>query len=99
MAKPTRERRRDRSRVATQAPGRASDRRPRIGQHLVLEVNDLTLGGEAIARHGAYVLFLPGAIPGEQVVAEVVSIGPRYGRARVVRVVRSAASRVEPRCR
>jgi 23S rRNA (uracil1939-C5)-methyltransferase len=62
-------------------------------------VTDLTLEGEAIARHGDYVLFVAGAIPGEQVVADVVSTGPRYGRARVVRVIHRSPARVEPRCR
>jgi 23S rRNA (uracil-5-)-methyltransferase RumA len=66
---------------------------------LVLEVTGLTLEGEAIARHGTYVLFVAGAIPGEQVVADVISTGTRYGRARVVRVIHRSPGRVEPRCR
>jgi 23S rRNA (uracil-5-)-methyltransferase RumA len=72
---------------------------PRIGEQLVLEITDLTLEGEAIARHGQYVIFVAGAIPGEQVVAEVVSTGARFGRARVIRVVHRSPARVEPRCR
>jgi 23S rRNA (uracil1939-C5)-methyltransferase len=72
---------------------------PRIGEQLVLEVTDLTLEGEAIARHGEYVLFVAGAIPGEQIVADVVSTGSRYGRVRVVRVIHRSPARVEPRCR
>ncbi len=62
-------------------------RPPRVGDQLTLEVTDLTLEGEAIVRHGQYVLFVPGAIPGERVVVEIVSAGARFGRARVVRVV------------
>ncbi len=59
----------------------------------------MTLEGEAVARHGQYVLFVSGAIPGEQVEVEVVSTGSRYGRARVTRVVHRSPARVQPRCR
>ncbi len=59
----------------------------------------MTLEGEAIARHGNYILFVSGAIPGEQALVEVVSIGPRYGRARVLDIKHRSPFRVEPRCR
>ncbi len=75
------------------------EHRARVGQSLVLDVGDLTLGGEAVARYGQYVLFIAGAMPGERVVAEVVSVGPRYGRARIVRVMEASTARVTPRCR
>src|SRR5207244_11418097 len=52
-----------------------------------------------VARHGEYVLFVAGAIPGEQVLAEVTSTGPRYGRARLVRVIHPSPARVQPKCR
>src|SRR5262245_4778626 len=76
-----------------------TDQRPRVGQQLTLEITDLSLEGEAIARHGHYVLFVAGAIPGEQVVAQVLSTGPRYGRARVIRLIHRSPARVEARCR
>jgi 23S rRNA (uracil1939-C5)-methyltransferase len=59
----------------------------------------MALGGEAIARVRNYVLFVSEAIPGERVDVEVVSTGRRYGRARLVRVIHPAPSRVPARCR
>ncbi len=73
--------------------------RPKVGQRLTVEVGDIALGGEAIARERQYVLFIAGAIPGERVEIEVASTGRRYGRARLVRVVHPAPSRVAARCR
>lgn len=72
---------------------------PRVGQQFTLEIGPLTLQGEAIVRHGQYVLFVSGAVSGEQAVVEVTSTGARYGRARVVRIVHRSPARVEPRCR
>jgi 23S rRNA (uracil1939-C5)-methyltransferase len=72
---------------------------PSIGQQITAEIGALTLDGEAVVRHGHYVLFVSGAVPGEKAVIEVISTGPRYGRARVVRVVHRSPGRVEPRCR
>lgn len=79
-------------------PGRRGDT-VRIGQLITTEIGPLTLEGEAIARYENYVLFVAGAVPGEKVVIEVTSSGPRYGRARVVRIVHRSPARVEPRCR
>jgi 23S rRNA (uracil1939-C5)-methyltransferase len=72
---------------------------PPVGQQVTAEIGPLTLDGEAVVRYGQYVLFVSGAIPGEKAVIEVVSTGPRYGRARLIRVVHPSPERVEPRCR
>src|SRR5262245_14909029 len=72
---------------------------PAVGQQITTEIGALTVDGEAVVRHGQYVLFVSGVIPGEKAVVEVVSTGPRYGRARVIRVVHASPARVEPRCR
>jgi 23S rRNA (uracil1939-C5)-methyltransferase len=80
-------------------PSRGRDDRPKVGQRLTVEINDIALGGEAIARDRQYVLFVAGAIPGERVEIEVTSTGRRYGRGRLVRVIHPAPSRVPARCR
>lgn len=73
--------------------------RPSVGAIIQLTVSALTLSGEAIGKHGGYVLFISGAIPGERVKVEVVSTGQRYGRARVLEVLSPAPTRVTPKCR
>jgi len=55
-------------------------------------------GGEALGRHEGKVIFVPYALPGEEVVVEVVQDKGRYARARLLEVVRSSPDRVEPRC-
>ncbi len=72
--------------------------RPRIGQKLLLRITDMALDGDAIARHEGYVVFVPGAIPGEEVEAEVTASGRKYGRARLLRVISPSSHRVAPPC-
>jgi 23S rRNA (uracil1939-C5)-methyltransferase len=71
---------------------------PRPGARLAVEIEDLTSEGAGVARHEGWVVFVPGAVPGDS--AEV-----RVGRARrgVVEAVllglpRRSADRVEPPC-
>lgn len=72
--------------------------RPAIGQRLRLPVSDMALEGDAIVRHGRYVLFVSGAIPGEEVEVGVESAGRKHGRARLLQVLRASPHRVAPPC-
>ena len=58
----------------------------------------MALDGDAIARHDSYVLFIPGAIPGEEVDAEVVATGRKFGRARIISILKPSPHRVAPPC-
>jgi 23S rRNA (uracil1939-C5)-methyltransferase len=78
---------------------RAATGTPRTGQVIELDVQSMSLEGEGVARSGQYVLFVPGVIPGERVEIEVVSVGRRYGRGQLRRVVHASPFRVRPRCR
>jgi 23S rRNA (uracil1939-C5)-methyltransferase len=55
-------------------------------------------GGEALGRHEGKVIFVPYALPGEEVVVEIVEDKGRYARSRLLEVVRPSPDRVEPRC-
>ncbi|MGC9357137.1 MAG: 23S rRNA (uracil(1939)-C(5))-methyltransferase RlmD [Anaerolineae bacterium] len=55
-------------------------------------------GGEAIGRHEGRVIFVPYAIPGERIRAEVVEQHKRYARARLIEVLDPSPSRTEPPC-
>jgi len=60
----------------------------------------IALGGEAIAHApDGRVVFVTGAAPEEQVEVEITEDTRRFLRARVVRVVRPGAARVDPRCK
>lgn len=55
-------------------------------------------GGEALARHDGKAYFVPGAIPGETVRAEVVRDKGNWARTALLDVVEPAGTRVEPPC-
>ncbi len=59
----------------------------------------MTQGGEAMGRdETGRVVFVPYAIAGEEVVAEIVEAKKNYARARLVELVKPSPARVTPRC-
>jgi len=76
----------------------ASMAHPRRGDLLVLDVTDLAFGGEGVARAGGFVVFIPGAVPGDRVEARLTQVRPRYGRAELERVLGPSDLRTEPPC-
>ncbi|PDO10111.1 MAG: 23S rRNA (uracil-5-)-methyltransferase RumA [Candidatus Reconcilbacillus cellulovorans] len=54
--------------------------------------------GEGVARVDGYTLFVPGALPGEQVLVRVREVGRRYGFAELVEVVEPSPERRTPPC-
>lgn len=65
---------------------------------MILEVESLDLDANGVARHDGKVVFVRGALPGEQVRAETVRRKPKYEVAQTVEVLRASALRVTPRC-
>ncbi len=55
-------------------------------------------GGEAVARLDGKAYFVPGAIPGETVRAEIVRDKGNWARTTLLEVVQAADSRVDPPC-
>lgn len=70
-----------------------------VGQDVELSILSMTLEGQSLARLDGYVLFVSGGIPGETVRAKIVSVGKKFGRARVLSVVEAGKTRVTPKCR
>lgn len=70
-----------------------------LGSRLELEIVDLAFGGEGVARHRDFVIFVPFVIPGELVEAEITEVKKRFARARLIRVNRSSPDRTTPACR
>jgi 23S rRNA (uracil1939-C5)-methyltransferase len=63
-----------------------------------LTIESLDQEGRGIAHAGGKVVFVEGALPGEQVDAEITRRKPTYEIARAIAIRRSSASRVAPRC-
>jgi 23S rRNA (uracil1939-C5)-methyltransferase len=65
---------------------------------IVLQLDAMTYGGDAIGRVEGKAIFARGGIAGEQVRAEVIKDHGRFARARVLEVVEPSPDRVQPRC-
>jgi len=69
------------------------------GHRLEVLVEDIAFGGEGVARHEGFVIFVPFVLVGERVEVEITELKKQFARARRVRVVQASPDRVTPRCR
>ncbi|MGI8965044.1 MAG: class I SAM-dependent RNA methyltransferase, partial [Limisphaerales bacterium] len=69
-----------------------------IGATLTVTIQDIAFGGEGVGRVDEFVVFVPFVLVGEVVEVELVEVKKRFGRARLLRIIRSAAERVAPLC-
>ena len=83
--------------TTAERPGSQAER-PRRGEQLTLEVEDLAYGGRGIARRNGYVVFVAGGLPGDLVRAEVTKAKRGYAEASAVELLREAPDRLPPRC-
>lgn len=72
--------------------------RPGFDDVLELTVESLAFGGEGIARVDGKVRFIPGALPGERVLAAPVQRRRHYDRLRLVQVLQPSPDRRSPLC-
>jgi tRNA/tmRNA/rRNA uracil-C5-methylase (TrmA/RlmC/RlmD family) len=72
---------------------------PTTGERITLQIDDIAFGGEGVGRVGEFVVFVPFVAPGETVEVELTEIKKRFGRARLINVVKPSADRAEPLCR
>ncbi|MFC5704190.1 23S rRNA (uracil(1939)-C(5))-methyltransferase RlmD [Cohnella faecalis] len=69
-----------------------------VGQRFESDIIGLTHEGEGVGRVEGYTLFVRGALPGERVEAEVVSVGKSFGRSRMVRIISVGEERQDAPC-
>ncbi len=69
-----------------------------VGATITLQATSMANGGEAVGRHGALVVFIQGAAPGEVVSARVVEVRKTFARAVVVDVIEASPDRIAPPC-
>jgi 23S rRNA (uracil1939-C5)-methyltransferase len=79
-------------------PGAVRAARRTVGQTIELVLDAIAHGGEAIGRHAGKTVFVPYAMPGERVRAELVEEKERWARARLVAVLQPSPDRVDPPC-
>ena len=68
------------------------------GDVVSLSIADLTHQGEGVGRYEGFTLFVPSALPGDTVEAQVISTKKSYGRALLQRVLVPSTERISPRC-
>jgi 23S rRNA (uracil1939-C5)-methyltransferase len=71
--------------------------RPQRGAELELVVDSFAHGGNGIARHDGYVLFVQGGVPGDRLRAVVTKSKRDYGEARAIELIEPSPDRIEPR--
>jgi 23S rRNA (uracil1939-C5)-methyltransferase len=69
------------------------------GDELQLEITNAAFEGKAVARHEGLVVFVENAVPGDLVIAKLLKIKKSFAEAKVVRIERPSALRVEPHCK
>ena len=61
-------------------------------------LTSMAYGGAALGRYQGQIIFVPGAIPGETVLAEIIEDKGRFAHARLLEVIEPSHDRVAPRC-
>lgn len=64
-----------------------------------LEIDELNLDGDGVARLEGKVYFVPWAIPGDFVSVEVIEEFNNFSKARLVSILKNSSSRINPVCR
>ncbi|MGO8700174.1 MAG: class I SAM-dependent RNA methyltransferase [Limisphaerales bacterium] len=72
---------------------------PAPGDQVRLTIEDIAFGGEGVGRVGEFVVFVPFVALGETVEAQLIEVKKRFGRARLVKVLKPSPERVTPQCR
>ena len=67
-------------------------------QEVEVDIATITNLGDGLGRIDGWVVFIPGALPGEKVVARIWHNAANFSRGDLVRVIIPSASRVQPRC-
>ncbi|CAG9623638.1 23S rRNA (uracil(1939)-C(5))-methyltransferase RlmD [Sutcliffiella rhizosphaerae] len=70
----------------------------KIGQTFPLTIKRLGINGEGVGYFKKQVVFVPGALPDEVVVAEVTDIKPKFAEAKIKKIRSKSPHRITPPC-
>ncbi|MBS4021448.1 MAG: 23S rRNA (uracil(1939)-C(5))-methyltransferase RlmD [Dethiobacter sp.] len=68
------------------------------GEKIQLGIERLNHDGEGVARVNGFTVFVPGAVPGDSVTANVISVQRTYARCLLDSVDKPSPSRIKPPC-
>jgi 23S rRNA (uracil1939-C5)-methyltransferase len=64
----------------------------------MLTVYALAYGGEGIAKHKGMVVFIPGALPGDEVRVRILRVKKRFARGEMLQIIKASSDRIPPFC-
>lgn len=67
-------------------------------ENLNLTISGLTSGAEGVGRADGLAVFVPGALPGETVLARIKERKKNFARAELLEIVQAASERISPAC-
>ncbi|WP_042454893.1 23S rRNA (uracil(1939)-C(5))-methyltransferase RlmD [Neobacillus dielmonensis] len=67
-------------------------------QTFPLTIKRLGINGEGVGYFKRQVVFVPGALPGEEVVVEATKINPKFAEAKIKKIRKNSPFRVQPPC-
>jgi 23S rRNA (uracil1939-C5)-methyltransferase len=70
----------------------------RPGAQIELQVERLSLGGDAVGRTGPCVVFVPYGCPGDTLQVEITEAHRNFARARMLRILKPSPQRIKPPC-
>ncbi|MBD8069946.1 23S rRNA (uracil(1939)-C(5))-methyltransferase RlmD [Bacillus sp. PS06] len=68
------------------------------GQTFPLTIKRLGINGEGVGYFKKQVVFVPGALPGEEVVVEATKIHPKFAEGKIKKIRKKSSHRVMPPC-
>ncbi|MFR4286493.1 MAG: 23S rRNA (uracil(1939)-C(5))-methyltransferase RlmD [Enterococcus italicus] len=68
------------------------------GQTVQLKIKRLGINGEGIGYFRNLILFIPNALPGEEVVATVTNVSQKFAEGQVTKIVKKSPNRITPPC-
>jgi 23S rRNA (uracil1939-C5)-methyltransferase len=69
-----------------------------LGQTFPLTIKRLGINGEGVGYFKRGVVFVPGALPGEEIVAEATKVHPKFAEAKIKKIRKKSPHRVAPPC-
>jgi len=77
---------------------KASPQPVKAGATYNIEITGLGHSGEGVGRYQDFTVFVPGALPGELVTAQITEVKKNYAKGRLLTVDRPSSDRVNPPC-
>lgn len=69
-----------------------------VGDIITVPIHGIGSSGEGVGRYKDFTIFVPFALPDEDVSVEITLVKKTYATARLVSIVKAAPNRIDPRC-